>query len=597
MRPKRAATASAAPARRRASPRRRPRRPSGRASSPRSAARAVSRASSVPPRPSRAPSAAKVPATTRPRPPVAPVMRTTGSAGIMATGSGTAAAAASGRASDRAGRSRRVAQADAFRAELGDARDTEELHRPDGLLAEQLAGAVRPRARRRPSARTGRRDRRARPGRPWRPRRSTSAPLRIPPSTYTSARSPTAAAIAGSCSSGVGARSSWRPPWLEMTIASAPASTTARASSTVWMPLMTSGPVHASRSQPKSAMVIVGSKTRLIRSATVPPVSVNTANWSGSVVSLSNHQPGCRPMSTSVRSDSVGGIVKPLWTSRSRAPGDRRVDGQDERPEPGRLRAPDEVERRRRGRSTGRAGTSGPCRAPRAATSSGDVVPSVDSAYGMPSLPGDARDGRLALVVHQPREAGRREDQRQRRRPAEDRRRRVDRRHVPEDARARTRSARTPRASAAGSSRSRRRRRRSRRRRAGRAGGRPTGGPRWSPPTRAGARPARGGSGPVRRYGRSSDGAGRRRRVIGATLDPGPADAARRRTQLRGRCRADERAERLEVAVDQAVRPRLDQHVADRRRLDRTGDHRAPARVGGELAEQRVAGCRRRRGG
>ena len=31
--------------------------------------------------------------------------------------------------------------------------------------------------------------------------------------------------------SGVGARSSWRPPWLETTTASAPASTTARASS------------------------------------------------------------------------------------------------------------------------------------------------------------------------------------------------------------------------------------------------------------------------------------------------------------------------------------------------------------------------------
>ena len=103
-------------------------------------------------------------------------------------------------------------------------------------------------------------------------------------------------------------------------MASAPASTTARASSTVWMPLMTSGPDQASRSQPKSAMVTVGSKTRLIRSATVPPVSVKTANCSGSVVSLSNHQPGCRPMSIRVRTDRVGGIVNPLWTSRSRAP-------------------------------------------------------------------------------------------------------------------------------------------------------------------------------------------------------------------------------------------------------------------------------------
>ena len=83
---------------------------------------------------------------------------------------------------------------------------------------------------------------------------------------------------------------------------------------------MTIGPSQASRIQARSAIVIVGSNTRLIRSATVPPVSVNTANWSGSVVSLSNHQPGWSPMSISVRTDSVGGIVKPLWTSRRRAP-------------------------------------------------------------------------------------------------------------------------------------------------------------------------------------------------------------------------------------------------------------------------------------
>ena len=55
---------------------------------------------------------------------------------------------------------------------------------------------------------------------------TTSPPDRMPPSTYTSARSPTASTTAGSSSSGVGARSSWRPPWLETTTASAPASTT-----------------------------------------------------------------------------------------------------------------------------------------------------------------------------------------------------------------------------------------------------------------------------------------------------------------------------------------------------------------------------------
>ena len=163
---------------------------------------------------------------------------------------------------------------------------------------------------------------------------------------YTSARSPTAPTIAGSCSSGVGARSSCRPPWFEMTIASAPASTTTRASSTVWMPLMTIGPFHASRSQPRSASVIVGSKTRLIRSATVPCVSAKTANRSGSVVSLSNHQPGWSPMSTSVRTrqgrrdrEAVVDVAQP-------GAGDRRVDGQDERGEAGGVRPANEVEPR-----------------------------------------------------------------------------------------------------------------------------------------------------------------------------------------------------------------------------------------------------------
>ena len=107
---------------------------------------------------------------------------------------------------------------------------------------------------------------------------------------------------------------------------------------------MTIGPSHASRSQAKSAIVMVGSKTRLIRSATVPPVSEKTANWSGSVVSLSNHQPGWSAMSTSVRSDSVGGIVNPLWTSRSLRARDRGVDGQDERAEPRRACTANEVE-------------------------------------------------------------------------------------------------------------------------------------------------------------------------------------------------------------------------------------------------------------
>ena len=53
--------------------------------------------------------------------------------------------------------------------------------------------------------------------------------------------------------------------------------------------------------------------------------------------------------------------------------------------------------------------------------------------------------------------------------------------------------------------------------------------------------------------------------------------------------RADERAQRLEVPGKQPAGARLDQDVAERRRLDRPGHDRQPAGVGGELAQERVA--------
>ncbi len=55
--------------------------------------------------------------------------------------------------------------------------------------------------------------------------------------------------------------------------------------------------------------------------------------------------------------------------------------------------------------------------------------------------------------------------------------------------------------------------------------------------------------------------------------------------------RPDERPQAFEIARQQPVRAGLDEDVAERRRLDRPGDHRQPAGVGGELAEQRVAGA------
>src|SRR5690606_35369166 len=98
----------------------------------------------------------------------------------------------------------------------------------------------------------------------------TSAPWVMPVSTRTSARSPSAWTVGSTSSNGTGARSSWRPPWLDSSTASAPASTTRTASSTLWMPLTTSLPGQFSRSQVTSSMVSAGSKTRLIISSTEP---------------------------------------------------------------------------------------------------------------------------------------------------------------------------------------------------------------------------------------------------------------------------------------------------------------------------------------
>ena len=42
------------------------------------------------------------------------------------------------------------------------------------------------------------------------------------------------------------------------------------------------------------------------------------------------------------------------------------------------------------------------------------------------------------------------------------------------------------------------------------------------------------------------------------------------------------------AALHHSGRARLHQHVAEGRGLDRPGDHRQPAGVGGELAQQRV---------
>src|ERR1039458_4321568 len=69
-----------------------------------------------------------------------------------------------------------------------------------------------------------------------------SAPVRMPPSNGSWMSEPTASAIAGNAEIEDGAPSSWRPPWFDTTMASAPSLTAVLASSASRMPLRISLP-------------------------------------------------------------------------------------------------------------------------------------------------------------------------------------------------------------------------------------------------------------------------------------------------------------------------------------------------------------------
>jgi hypothetical protein len=84
-----------------------------------------------------------------------------------------------------------------------------------------------------------------------------------------------------------GAPSSWRPPWLEMTMPSAPASTARRASSAPMTPLTTNGPSQLARIHSMSSQV--GEWERSVRPiaeiGNAPPPST------GRVLEISNGIP------------------------------------------------------------------------------------------------------------------------------------------------------------------------------------------------------------------------------------------------------------------------------------------------------------------
>ena len=71
---------------------------------------------------------------------------------------------------------------------------------------------------------------------------------------------PIASAIAGNARALDSTPSSWRPPWLETTMPSAPLAAASRASSGSRMPLMMNGPSHCARTHSRSFQVTVASK-------------------------------------------------------------------------------------------------------------------------------------------------------------------------------------------------------------------------------------------------------------------------------------------------------------------------------------------------
>ena len=90
--------------------------------------------------------------------------------------------------------------------------------------------------------------------------RTTSRPVRMPESARIFSSPFTASAMAGRARALDSTPSSWRPPWLDTTMPSAPNFTASRASSGSRMPLITIGPSQKSRIHSRSFQEIDGSK-------------------------------------------------------------------------------------------------------------------------------------------------------------------------------------------------------------------------------------------------------------------------------------------------------------------------------------------------
>ena len=221
-------------------------------------------------------------------------------------------------------------------------------------------------------------------------------------------------------------------------MASTPASAASRASSTVWMPLMTSGPCQTERIHSTSRHDRAGSNCVLTYSDSVtavlpspiPTDSPTLAKRIGSDRRNRQVQPGWTAPSTSVRNPTLGGSEKPRRTSRSRRPSTAVSTVSDQRLV---------------------AGAGGP---PDHLLHEAPVAPDVHleplrSGAGLRHLLDRAgaerrqgvrqagprrrpRYGQLAVGIGDAGEARRRQDQRQRQAAPEQRRRRVDVADVPQ---------------------------------------------------------------------------------------------------------------------------------------------------------------------
>ena len=162
---------------------------------------------------------------------------------------------------------------------------------------------------------------------------------RMPPSASIVRSAPTASTIAGNARAVDGTPSSWRPPWFDTTIPSAPCFAASLASSGSRIPLTISGPFHSDRIQSRSAQLTAGSKLSRIHAKKslrpVCPFSTGAIlpSWCGRPMMPTSHaQRGCiapcQPRPQRPRKSRRPGQSRMIVAVPR--PGHRHVDGEYE---------------------------------------------------------------------------------------------------------------------------------------------------------------------------------------------------------------------------------------------------------------------------